>query len=124
MTRAFAALLEIQVLQAPHIAEADDVAMTEMEAQMAASELEARRTLARLSPLLIAGAAKPLADASTALERFLTVNREIVALSRRNSNVRALALSLGRKRTVTAACEEQLRALDEALARYEFTATR
>ena len=54
----------------------------------------------------------------------MAVNDEIVALSRRNSNVRSLALSLGRKRMVTAECEDELRALEEALAKHEFTATR
>jgi hypothetical protein len=54
----------------------------------------------------------------------LAVNGEIVALSRRNTNVRSLALALGRKRTVAAQCEERLQALVEALERHEFTATR
>ena len=48
----------------------------------------------------------------------------IIALSRKNTNVRSLALSLGRKRVVTAECEDQLRALGEALAKHESTATR
>ncbi len=52
------------------------------------------------------------------------INDEIVTLSRRNSNVRSLALSLGRKRTVTAECADDLRALEQALAKHEFSATR
>ena len=51
------------------------------------------------------------------------MNGEIVKLSRRNSNVRSLALSLGRKRTVTAECEAALSGLDEAIAKHEFNAT-
>jgi hypothetical protein len=54
----------------------------------------------------------------------MAVNDEIVTLSRRNSNVRSLALSLGRKRMVTAESEDDLRALEEALAKHEFSATR
>ena len=54
----------------------------------------------------------------------MTTNAEIVALSRRNSNVRSLALSLGKKRTVTAECDESLQALEDALARHHFAATR
>ena len=61
--------------------------------------------------------------ASAAFERFKMVNAEIMRLSRRNSNVRSLALSMGRKRTVTAQCDDQLRALDEALSKHEFSAT-
>ena len=51
--------------------------------------------------------------AAEALDRFMAVNDEIVTLSRRNSNVRSLALSLGRKRMVTAECEDDLRALEK-----------
>jgi hypothetical protein len=52
------------------------------------------------------------------------VNAEIITLSRRNSNVRSLALSLGRKRTVTATCEARLQGFETALGRHAFTATR
>ena len=70
-------------------------------------------------------AALPELDAArAALARFMAIHGEIITLSRRNSNVRSLALSLGRKRTVTAACEEQLRALETALAQHALTATR
>ena len=48
----------------------------------------------------------------------------IVKLSRRNTNVRSLALSLGRKRTVSATCETRLQAFETALGRHAFTATR
>ena len=55
----------------------------------------------------------------------MAIHAEIVALSRRNSNVRSLALSLGRKRMVTAECEDAAaRHSKQALATHEFTATR
>lgn len=54
----------------------------------------------------------------------MAVQVEIIDLSRRNSNVRALALSLGRKRTLAAECDAELQALREALAQHEFGATR
>jgi hypothetical protein len=112
--RARAALLEIQVLQAPHIAESDDAAMTRIESRM--------KELARTARAAIDELEAPAATA--ALDRFMGINDEIVALSRRNSNVRSLALSLGRKRMVTAECEDDLRALEDALAKHEYTATR
>jgi hypothetical protein len=65
-----------------------------------------------------------MSAATEALDRFEKINAELVTLSRRNSNVRSLALSLGRKRTVTALCDDQLRALEEALAKHAFSATR
>ena len=54
----------------------------------------------------------------------MKVNAEIVGLSRRNTNVKSLAMSLGQKRMLTAACEESLRALQEALATRGFAGTR
>jgi hypothetical protein len=54
----------------------------------------------------------------------VTTNSEIVSLSRRNSNVRSLALSMGKKRTVTAQCDESLQALYDGLAAHHFSATR
>ncbi len=114
--RASAAVLDIQVLQAPHIAEAEDEAMTRMEQRMTASEGQARKALQQMKAPL---AARPQLNAATAaFDRFMTLNGEIVMLSRRNSDVRSLALSLGRKRMITAQCDDQLRALQELLARH------
>ena len=122
--RARIAVLEIQVLQAPHIAEADDTAMTNMEQQLTASATSAGKALDELRVALPAAAAPQLDAARAALTRFMAIHGDIITLSRLNSNVRSLALSLGRKRTVTAACEEQLQALETALAQHALTGTR
>ena len=118
------ALLEVQVAQARHIAESDEAAMSRMEAEMAASEAAARKALSTLGGLLTGAVAPQLAAATAALDRFTAINTEIVTLSRRNSNVRSLALSLGRKRTVTALCDDALGALEASLATHDFGATR
>jgi hypothetical protein len=65
-----------------------------------------------------------LPAASAAFEPFENTNRGILALSRRHSEVRSLASSLGRKRMVTAVADDQLRELEEALATHDFTGTR
>jgi len=124
VARAAAAVLEVQVIQARHIAESNETAMSNMEAAMAASETAARKALDSLKNSLPPGAAPQLATAADNLDRFTAINAEIVALSRRNSNVRSLALSLGKKRTVTAEAEDLLQALEDALARHHFSATR
>jgi hypothetical protein len=121
---AVADVREIQVLQAPHIAESDEAAMTRMEKRMATSEAAARSALVTLGGLVQPASRPRLAAATTALDRFIGLNGQIIALSRRNTNVRSLALSLGQKRTITAACEDSLRALQDALAKREFTSTR
>lgn len=122
--RARASVFEIQALQAPHIAEAEDAAMTRLEEEMSASKATARTALAQMKSLLGPDAGAHLAAATNALDRFEAINRDIITLSRRNSNVRSLALSLGQKRTVTAQCDDQLRALQEALAKHSATGTR
>jgi hypothetical protein len=123
-SRAEVAVLQIEVLQPPHIANAEDAVMTRLEGEMRASAEVARKSLEELKAATGPAAGPHLAAASTALDGFLARNKEIVVLSRRNSNVHALALSLGRKRTVTAQCEDQLRALDQALEEHRFNATR
>ncbi len=119
---ALASVREIQALQAPHIADADHDVMTRMEKRMAASEAAARSALETLAPLV---QSRPrLATAHAALDEFMSVNAQVIALSRRNTNVRSLALSLNQKGKLTVACEESLRGLREALAKRGFTGTR
>jgi len=122
--RAQTAALTILVVQARHIAESDDQAMTKMEDQMARSDQDARRALADLQPLVGNNGAAALSDANAALNQLKTVNDEIIRLSRRNTNVRSLALALGQKHSVRAKCEAALQALGDGLARHEFKATR
>jgi hypothetical protein len=98
--------------------------MTRMEQRMTALETTAQKALDELKGRLGTNAGPQLAAAAASLERFKDVNRQIVALSRRNSEVRSLALSLGRKRMVTAVADDQLRALEGALAKHAFTGTR
>jgi hypothetical protein len=111
-------------LYAPHIAEAQDAAMTVMETQMTAAAARARESLEELRGMLPSIPSAQLDAASAALDRVLSIHKEIITLSRRNSDVRSLALSLGEKRKVTAECEAHLQALEDALAKHEFTATR
>jgi len=111
----------IRLLEGPHIAEPDDAGMAGLEARMTGYEEEARRLLASLEP----NGTPPSADsASAAFERFVALHEEILALSHRNTNVRSLALSLGQKRRLTAACDESLAALEAALETRGFRATR
>ena len=121
---AVAAVREVQALQAPHIAESDEAAMTRLEGRAIRAEAEARRSMVLLEGVVPPKSRLNLSVAARALDRFMALNGQIVTLSRRNTNVRSLALSLGQKRTLTAACEERLQALQDALARRGFTGTR
>jgi len=117
---AVSALREIEVLQGPHIAAADDASMARLETRMKAQETIVRTTLAGLPPLVDAPSHTRLAAATDALNHFMDVNAQIVALSRQNTNVRSLALSLDEKRKVVGPCEDSLRALRTALDKHGF----
>jgi hypothetical protein len=118
---AVATVREIQVLQAPHIADADEAVMTRMEKSMATSEAAARKALKTLSSHVEPRFQARIVAATATLDRFMAVNQQIISLSRRNTNVRSLALSLNQKRKVIPECENVLHALRAALSKRGFT---
>jgi hypothetical protein len=108
-------VLRIQTMLAPHIAEESDEKMDQMEASMGREEVQVRKDLHGLAAL-----AKPEADAdvTTALSqfgRYEELKARILALSRENTNVRSLALSLNQKRKAMALCLDALNALKVAI---------
>jgi hypothetical protein len=114
---AVASVREIQALQAPHIAEADDAAMTRVEQRMTTAEAGVRRAIETLATVVDQPSQASIHSATADLDHFMDLNAQIIALSRRNTNVRSLALSLSQKPALTAACEDALRRLQAALAR-------
>lgn len=104
---ALAEALRIQSLHAPHIVEKTDPRMDALEKDMAASDKAVRSSLAALGKA--PGAAKALAT----YDQYWKLTAEIVVLSRQNTNVRSLSLSLERKTKVLAACDAALRVLEE-----------
>ena len=121
---AVAGVREIQALQAPHIADPDDAVMTRIEKRNATSEAGARSALESLRSLVRPASRAELAEAVAALDRFMDVNAQIMALSRRNTNVHSLVLSLKEKPKAAQACEETLRALRESLAKHGYNSSR
>jgi hypothetical protein len=120
-TKAILSVRELQVLQGPHIASADDAAMTRMEKEMATLEAQTSAALAGLDGLATPSA---ITSAKAAFDQFKTIEGQIVALSRRNTNVRSLELSLKDKPPLTAACDDTLLRLQAALAQEGSKATR
>jgi hypothetical protein len=122
--QALTGALKLYSLQGPHIAAAADAKMDEIEARMKSLDEQVTDTLGRLQTL-VEQASKPFVDeAIAAYLDFGKINAEIIELSRRNSNIRSFAVSLGQKRKVTAECQENLAALQEAVQSTEFKATR
>jgi len=122
--RAVVAVREIQVLQAPHIADPDDASMARIETEMSTAEAAARNALRSLAPLVAPGSRQQVTTASKSLDTFMALNAQIVGLSRKNTNVRSLALSLDEKRKLTAPCEDSLRSLEAALTKRGYPAGR
>jgi hypothetical protein len=116
--RAFAAqasALRMQALLAPHIAEENDARMDEMEAQMNAEDRVAVKDLDELASFSKLKGDVDVAAAISSYKRFTELRKQILALSRENTNVRSLALSLNQKRKIMAVCQDALAVLRTAI---------
>ncbi len=121
---ALAAVREIQVLEAPHIIQASDAEMTRIEEKMSASENAAKDALKVLATAVPDSVRPQVTASQAALSKYLDLHNQLIALSRRNSNVRSLAMALGELRLLNAGCEDDLRALQKAIDARGFAATR
>lgn len=113
-------LLKVQTLLAPHVIEASDEKMDSLEAEMSRHEGETAMALETLAGLDSLEGRDSLAQARDAFGRYVELKRQILTLSRENTNVRSMILSLSKKRTVSAACQEALAALEEDLRIQDF----
>ena len=96
------AVWRLVALLPPHIAEESDAKMEAMEAEMAQLDRQIQRSLDNEA-------------AKTAYGKFSELRAQIIKLSRENTNVRSLTLSLTQKRNVTAACQDAWAALQQAI---------
>ncbi len=108
-------VLRIQTLLPPHIAEEAEQKMDELEARMAKEDAEVRKDLESLVALLKSGGSLDLDTAMLRYSRFNDLKTQILKLSRENTNVRSLAISLNQKRKVTLVCQDALVALEQAI---------
>ncbi|WP_279343331.1 MCP four helix bundle domain-containing protein [Fundidesulfovibrio terrae] len=119
--KALIAVQQVQILHSPHIDESGASRMDALEAEMRSREAEARDALSRFSGLPGASGVK---ECGAILEEYAQVTASIVALSRQNTNLDSLRLSLSRKRSATASCSEILAALKKTAFDRGFKATR
>ncbi len=111
-----AAALRIQVLLAPHIAEETDKRMDEFEARMNEQALVVQKDLGELAASPKLSADPDLTKATTAYGKFGAIKTQILSLSRENTNVRSLTISLTQKRRVMLLCQETLATLEQVIA--------
>ena len=74
-----------------------------------------RRNIDSLKAIPLLSGNVDLAKAASSYERFNKLRMEILKLSRENTNVQSLAISLDQKRKVTLLCQEALNALKQAI---------
>ena len=114
-TDARAAAWRIQALLAPHIAADSDARMDELEASMAAHDGEIAKDLAALGALPELREDRDLLAAVENYTRFGEVRTKVLALSRENTNVRSVSISLDQKRKVMLLCQSALSDLQRAI---------
>jgi len=113
--KAYAGAATVLGLQAPHIAEAEDANMDALEARIAAAAAQTRAALDAAQAAAPGSAKAELEQARAVFGEFMAVNAKIIALSRINSDVKSLALSMERKRMVAASCLDTLGALQDSV---------
>ena len=109
------AALRLLTLLPPHIAEESDQRMDEMEAAMAKEDQAVRQDLAGLAVIPTLSGNSELSTAAARYARFSVLKAQILKLSRENTNVRSLPISLNQKRKVMLICEDALSALEQAI---------
>jgi hypothetical protein len=89
--------------------------MDELEVLMAKDDQEVRKDLDGLAALLKPGGDPDLETAASGYARFSEIRTRILVLSRENTNVRSLAMSLDQKRKVMFLCQDALATLQQAI---------
>jgi hypothetical protein len=107
--------LRILALLPPHIAEESDQKMDEMEARMAREDQAIRKDLADLAATKGFAENSDLATAVARYASFTDLRSQILKLSRENTNVRSLAISLNEKRKAMFLCQDALSVLEQAI---------
>lgn len=120
--QALTAALKMYALHSPHIAEANDAVMSQIELQMKTEENKTSQSLDELAGMMNQEHREPVVQAKIAFADFLAVTAKVIELSRQNSNIKSLELSLGKKRTISAQCDEILGSFQEVVQSRNFKA--
>jgi hypothetical protein len=109
-------VLRIQALLPPHITEENDLKMDKMEALMAREDRNIRKNMKDLAGLLkSSGDGQDVEAVAARYAKFSEIKMQIIKLSRENTNVRSLAISLNAKRKVMLEGQDSLSLLVQAI---------
>ncbi|MDQ5987481.1 MAG: hypothetical protein CSYNP_03226 [Syntrophus sp. SKADARSKE-3] len=107
--------LRLQALIPPHIAEESDRKMDELEDLMSRDDRQIKKNLDELAALSKVNHNAYLTAAVSSYARFGKIKTQILALSRENTNVKSLSISLNQKRKVMLLCQDTLDKLQQAI---------
>ncbi len=109
------AALHIQTLLAPHIYEESDKKMDDLEALMTMEDQNVQKHLNGLAMLPDLQNDPYLEKAISNYNLFTKTRKQILLLSRENTNIRSMEISLGQKRKMLVLCQDFLSALHQAI---------
>jgi hypothetical protein len=107
--------LRLLTLIPPHIAEESDQKMDGLEALMSKEDKQIRKNLDELTALPKLNQNTDLVKAVSSYARFSKIKTKILALSRENTNIKSLSISLNEKRKVMLLCQDTLNELQQAV---------
>jgi hypothetical protein len=107
--------LRLQTLIPPHIAEESDQKMDELELLMSREDKQIHKNLDELTALRNLKQKSILATAVSSYAQFSKIKSQIIALSRENTNIKSLSISLSQKRKVMLLCQDTLNKLQKAI---------
>ena len=122
--QALVAGLKIHDLYTPHIEAETDEAMDRIEKEIKSNEEILKNSLNDLAGHVQGKGLDMVKEARAAYTELDEITNTIIVLSRKNTNIKSLELSLGKKRLVTAQCDEVLKTLQESIRGRETKATR
>ena len=105
--------LRIQVYLLPHIAEPSDEKMDELEQAIAVEDESIQKGIESLAASL--NAPVEIEKIKTLYSEFQAIKTQILSLSRENSDIRSVAISLNEKRKAILACQDALANLENAI---------
>lgn len=112
---ALTASLKIFTLHKPHIEAADNQQMDKIEQDIKSYDETAKKAFNTLNGMAELRDNPDLKTAKTAYDKFMNLTHEVIKLSRLNTNIKSAELSLGKKRLVSAQCQEILATLQKSV---------
>ncbi|MDR3556274.1 MAG: hypothetical protein P4L55_16090 [Syntrophobacteraceae bacterium] len=122
--QAIVAGLKIHDLYTPHIEAETGEQMDKIEKEIKANQEVLTNSLNGLGRSIQGGGMDAVKKARADYSELARITQEIVDLSRKNTNIKSLKLSLGKKRLLTAQCDEILSGFQELIRRKGSKATR